>query len=976
MYLRTIVLSYFKIPPHLFRLFLVILLAYGGSVHLQAQWIYSQGFSALNSLPELQKINIADNQFIRMTLMADMGDIAFHPDGDLYGVVYDKIYRLDTISSTNTEVYDIGDFQSVGMTIDHMGQMFLSGWDPSTNRQGIALFNPQNSTTRILADFGPINSGFINDIDFYNGELYVVGQLPAAFPEPAVLMRVDTSGMNRHDTITTYTMWPGRALASINDSCRSLFLVSPAESLLNFFIPILDSVRQVDIIPVDGLFYSSGATARTSFLGSIPPLNIIHIEIQQVPCLEEVEAIVTIHTPAGRPATIQYSLDGILFQDSATFINIAPGAYRAYVRDSWGCNAMSVSFEVPDKITPPVTIETTSAFCAQDNGTILLHFQDPTFQFSLDNQNFITTDHFQGVAAGMHSLFVLNQDGCIDSIPVLVDIIPFPEAILTSQPEQCNALNGIITVTNIVGIPPYQFSLDGVVWLDDNVFDHLSTGDYTVLLKDSLGCIISEPVHVAETGHPMISEIIVSQAHCGMMDGMIEVIGSSDHSSLQYSLNGGQYSTDSIFLGLGAGTFFISVRDTFGCTNEADVTINSLDGPLINVIDVSPEYCGLENGVITVNATSAGGGLNYAIDGGTFVDDPLFSNLAAGVHQVIVRDSHACITQSEVIVDEIPAVQIESLEFTEAACGSNNGSIHVISGQQSITGYSLDNISYQDTALFDKLAPGSYLVYLLSHDICIDSAAATISQQSGPIIEEILIEQPVCREDSGSVSIIANGGTGKLFYSLNGGTTRDSVPYFEKIPSAEYLLAVIDENGCIATTPLLIESENTLRIKAIETTPRECLEINGKIRIQAEGKNLVFVINDSLTAYNGYFENLRGGIYHLHITDELGCMLDTTLWVSKEECDIYVPNVFSPNQDGTNDEFSVIAQHEVRRIDVLELYDRWGNVVFSCTDPVECIWTGTIDGSAAPPGVYAYRFVYMNMNNEIKELAGEVTLLK
>lgn len=64
-----------------------------------------------------------------------------------------------------------------------------------------------------------------------------------------------------------------------------------------------------------------------------------------------------------------------------------------------------------------------------------------------------------------------------------------------------------------------------------------------------------------------------------------------------------------------------------------------------------------------------------------------------------------------------------------------------------------------------------------------------------------------------------------------------------------------------------------------------------------------------------------------------------------------VPNVFTPNGDGANDEFRVVYS-SLKKYSIV-VFNRWGRKVYESTNPAEG-WDGTVAGSMAPPGVYFY----------------------
>ena len=90
----------------------------------------------------------------------------------------------------------------------------------------------------------------------------------------------------------------------------------------------------------------------------------------------------------------------------------------------------------------------------------------------------------------------------------------------------------------------------------------------------------------------------------------------------------------------------------------------------------------------------------------------------------------------------------------------------------------------------------------------------------------------------------------------------------------------------------------------------------------------------------------------------------------------YVPNSFTPNDDGINDVWLPLGN----AIDVtqyeLQVFDRWGELILTSNDPFKG-WDGTIGGRDAQVGVYVYRLSVVDaVLNEKHDLAGHVTLFK
>ena len=70
--------------------------------------------------------------------------------------------------------------------------------------------------------------------------------------------------------------------------------------------------------------------------------------------------------------------------------------------------------------------------------------------------------------------------------------------------------------------------------------------------------------------------------------------------------------------------------------------------------------------------------------------------------------------------------------------------------------------------------------------------------------------------------------------------------------------------------------------------------------------------------------------YSISVSNSQGCSdQDSVVVFIQKNIDIYIPNVFSPNGDGINDRLLISAASEVEEIESMEIFDRWGNMVFA-----------------------------------------------
>ena len=115
--------------------------------------------------------------------------------------------------------------------------------------------------------------------------------------------------------------------------------------------------------------------------------------------------------------------------------------------------------------------------------------------------------------------------------------------------------------------------------------------------------------------------------------------------------------------------------------------------------------------------------------------------------------------------------------------------------------------------------------------------------------------------------------------------------------------------------------------------------------------------------------------YTLWVTNDDGCRLSDTVTVEVLDVgEIYIPNGFSPNGDNNNDELFVI-NHGIEELLVFEIYNRWGQVIYSSTD-INAGWDGTYKGKDQEVGTYVYLVKVLTPKGETLSARGNVTLLR
>jgi gliding motility-associated-like protein len=122
-------------------------------------------------------------------------------------------------------------------------------------------------------------------------------------------------------------------------------------------------------------------------------------------------------------------------------------------------------------------------------------------------------------------------------------------------------------------------------------------------------------------------------------------------------------------------------------------------------------------------------------------------------------------------------------------------------------------------------------------------------------------------------------------------------------------------------------------------------------------------------------------VYVTTIVDTFGCRASDTLLVSVDKTRfLYIPNAFSPNDDGFNDFFQLGAGPGIGELELLRVYDRWGGLLYELDAPVPAGqwlgWDGKARNEKLNPGVYIYYLRVRTTDGDVIEKSGDVTILR
>ncbi|MEM6318329.1 MAG: PKD domain-containing protein [Bacteroidota bacterium] len=269
------------------------------------------------------------------------------------------------------------------------------------------------------------------------------------------------------------------------------------------------------------------------------------------------------------------------------------------------------------------------------------------------------------------------------------------------------------------------------------------------------------------------------------------------------------------------------------------------------------------------------------------------------------------------------------------------------------------------------------------------------------LLDDATVEGVLCPDSTLRFSINDLGPTTAYEWSLSTGDNFTGPTFDYIFPEDGFFSGTVtatDQRGCVAerTFEIIIESCQTLDdclfppdIIDIEvlSAPTLCVGDSAQLTFSTPlaVDSFHWTTSDGRTFTDTLItipiRNSNPLVINLAVTDTKGCLFENSITIdladdcdSTNLCQLYVPNVFSPNDDNLNDTFKPLSGC-VPDFYQLQLFDRWGNLVFETTD-WERAWDGTFRDKRVQNGVFPWRVIYQFAGQSLVQEVGTVTLVR
>ncbi len=704
-------------------------------------------------------------------------------------------------------------------------------------------------------------------------------------------------------------------------------------------------------VDVEGTYwvdvYLDGCTRRDSFVVVSQNLAAVDLGDDQGFCTET-----ELLLDAGNPNVATY-----IWQDGTntpTYLATESGEYWVVLVDEFGCettDSINIVFDEP----PVLNLGDDINVCLGTEFTIDATTPNATYEW----QDGSTDPTYTSDQAGSYSVIV-NVFGCVDSDELMVTVNE-PSLTLDLGDDQnfCDQTIFVLSADNI--------DVDSYEWQDgssDSTLVVSESGEYSVLMTDIFGCSYTDTISLTFNDTPEVD----LGTNINICEGS-EFTLDATTANATYEWQDG--STDPTYTSEEAGTYIVTV-DLEGCitTDTVEIVVNS---PSLTVdLGEDDTFCDVNE--FLLDATNADIATYEWQDGSS---NSTYAVNESGEYYVMIVDVFGCEYTDTInlVLNESPIVDL-------------GADLIICDGEQFMFDATIANATYewQDGSIgptYTGTAAGTYTVTV---DLfgCSTDGLVNVDLITVPLALDD--NQTICNVPSITINASSNDD---VTYTWD---TQDSTASILVQNSGTYSVSVVDANGCETTGSIDVELDLNAPSLGINVNP-------DPIIIVGEPYVIDLSLDNILPPYDGYiFEwtpaeglsctdcpnptvlNPEEEIdYMVTVTNPLGpdCNDAAVVRVTPVlDCaKVYeIPNAFTPDGDGINDNFSVVTEG-LREVLFFEIYNRWGNKVYSSTG-LESKWDGTIDGKPAPSDVYIYMMRVQCPDFEEELLHGDVTLVR
>lgn len=678
----------------------------------------------------------------------------------------------------------------------------------------------------------------------------------------------------------------------------------------------------------------------------------------------------------------------------------ATGTYDDVLLDSNGCDSLVTTFLTKlDEITISINIDNIASGYNIADANISISATGGTGNYTYQWSTGQTTTQANNINGGENLCIAITDDlGCTAQV---CEFIPYSGdnlATIVGDDIACAGNNnGKFTLSTDAGLIPFSYNWqnmdtgsigNGIIMNEGNeTIKNLFAGNYSVTVIDANGINTVLETKIIEPDKIDIDIVSNLTPTCiGDCDGSFIVNATGGVGSYRYNWAAPDITGNSA-TGLCAGTFMLTVSDNNNCENVFSIVVNDPPPISLSANEVNPVACfGGSDGEATVDVDQNISSVLWD-NGETTI---MATQLDAGIHTVTITNANNCEATASVMITQPNEPLGASFTIIDPILchGNRNGEILI---ETTGAGTSFEYLwsgtnnpnSFSSGSFVSNLAADIYMLTITNENGC--TAIETITLPQPDLITfDVNIQDATCLNDgnNGAISVVsASGGVGDYEYGIMLG---DYSPNnnFNELSAGLYNVYVEDLNGCTEALTVNVNPPPALEVEVPDNI-RIDLGESVELTAFANSSNAVYNWNPSSTSDS--FLNVQptsNTLYEVIVTDTIThCSETASVYVTVDvERNLYIPNAFSPNNDGVNDAFTIYGGFNISEIRSLMIFDRLGNLLYQeeglTLNAENEGWKGQYKGKDVKEGVFVFLAEIEFVDGKVIQYSGDITLMR
>ncbi|MDF1673719.1 MAG: PKD domain-containing protein [Vicingaceae bacterium] len=680
-----------------------------------------------------------------------------------------------------------------------------------------------------------------------------------------------------------------------------------------------------------------------------------------------------------------------------TINNLIAGTYWVHVTDANGCiKTDTTNITQPNSPVTAITVQTNATCAGGNDGTanVTASGGTPPYTYSWNTTPIQNNQNAIGLAAGNYTVTVTDNNGCVTTQNVTITS-PQPLSInyISQQNVTCfGGNNGALNVSITGGTAPFNLNWNNNSFPNSPNINNLPAGIYLLIVTDANGCQASTQFSITEPNELSANIVNSTNVSCnGLSDGSIQTSIFGGTQPYTYLWNP-TLNTQANINNLSTGYHLLTVTDNNGCTDTVGTFISE-QSPVVTIALGDDTICPNTFATITANGTGGTGNYTYQWNNNSSGTNQNVSPNSTTTYWVYATDGNGCVGNGDSVtisVNDINNVTLTTTPDTAICFGESYQISAFINGGIGNYTYTWNNNLGNGQGPF-TVNPNNTTSYIVTlTDECGNTKNETVLVNVNPLPNVDI--SPQTETACGIVNInFSNNMTnqnGSTFYwdfgDNTSSTSENPIKEYSQTGIYNVVLTVTSVNGCVKSdqsnvnvtvNPKPVAQFDASTYKTTMLDPEISFDnysINANFYEWSFGDGNTSILQNPINTY------AAEGVYLVELIakNTFGCKDTAIAKIEIEpEYHFYIPNAFTPDNDGNNDFFTAVGE-AIEEFD-MQIFNRWGEKIFETND-LNSGWNGTTKGNntLAMEGVYVYKIKLRDWEGLYHNFTGKVTLIK